>query len=154
MMMRFFRTVHVYRLELSITRDMANRLVLCPAGFVHFHLKTHSTQREEWDKTFQKERSTILARPTPTYNSATTSCLAHKLNPHNLISQDRAHNVIGLHWKYTKHRRHGNLFNPGWPSTSVLPRVHYILSRHVAPGQPLNLASSYKPFHPSDSLKL
>jgi hypothetical protein len=151
--MKFFRTVHVERLKLS-TGDTTNRLVLYPTGVVHFHLKTHSTHREEWDKTFQKEIVTILARPIPTYNSATTSCLTHKLNPHILVSQDRVHSVIRRHWKYTKHRRHGNLFNPRWPSTSVLPRVHYILSRHVALGQPLNIASSYKLFHPGDSLKL
>jgi hypothetical protein len=28
--------------------------------------------------------------------------ITHRLNPHNLISQDRAHSVIMLHWKYSK----------------------------------------------------
>jgi hypothetical protein len=68
------------------------------------------------------------------YNSATTSSLAHKLNSHILISQDRTHSVIRLHWKYTKHRRHGNLFNPEWPSTSVLPGSTTSSTRCVAPG--------------------
>jgi hypothetical protein len=50
---------------------MANPLVLYPTGVVHFHLKTHSTRREQWDKTFQKERSTILARPWYVQNVST-----------------------------------------------------------------------------------
>jgi hypothetical protein len=104
-----------------MTGDTANRLVWHPAGVVHFHLKTYSTQREEWDKTFQKERATIQPRPVPTYNFATTSCIAHKLNPHILVSEDRAHSVIRLHSKYTKHRRDGNLFNPRWQTTSSCP---------------------------------
>jgi hypothetical protein len=116
--------------------DTANRLVWNPAGVVHFHIKTHSTQREEWDKTIQKEGATILPRPVSTYNFSTTSCVAHKLNPHNLVSQDRAHSVIRPHWKYTKHRRHGNLFNPGWQTTSVLLRFTPPSTRREALGDP------------------
>jgi hypothetical protein len=36
-----------------------------------------------------------------------------------LLNQDRAHNVIRLHWKYSKHGRHSNLFNPKWPPRAV-----------------------------------
>jgi hypothetical protein len=36
-----------------------------------------------------------------------------------ILNQDRAHNVIRLHWKYYNHGSHINLLNPEWQSRAV-----------------------------------
>jgi hypothetical protein len=62
-----------------------------------------------------------------------------------LLNQDRAHNIIRLHWKYSKYGRHSNLFNPEWPSLAV-PGEH-IHPWHV-PQNPPSSPHLIKPIHP------
>jgi hypothetical protein len=53
-------------------------------------------------------------------SSQIPSNVKQQVEPQSLRNQDRAHNVIRLHWKLTKHGRHCNIFVPGWQTTSVL----------------------------------
>jgi hypothetical protein len=76
-----------------------------------------------------------------------TSCT--QVAPSHLISQDRAHNVIRLHWKYSKHGRHSNLFVPGWPSR-VAFWTHILSTRHVSQNPPTS-PPLIKPIHPGVS---
>jgi hypothetical protein len=81
---------------------------------------THFMPIHRMRRDLLEERATNWQDSFPTYNSTTsTSCT--QVVPSHLISQDRAHIVIRLHWKHSKHGRHGNLFVPGWQSTSEHP---------------------------------
>jgi hypothetical protein len=112
---------------------VANRLDWHPAGVVHFHLKTHFTPIHKMRRDLLEGESNQLARSVPNlqFNYQPSSCT--QVAPSHLISQDRAHIVIRLHWKYSKHGRHGNLFIPEWHSTSVLLRFTPSSRRHEAP---------------------
>jgi hypothetical protein len=88
---------------------------------VHFHLKTHFTPIHKMRRDLLEGESNQLARSVPNlqFNYQPSSCT--QVAPSHLISQDRAHIVIRLHWKYSKQGRHGSLFVPGWQSTSERP---------------------------------
>jgi hypothetical protein len=123
---------------------------------VHFHLTIHFMPIHRMKRDLLEERATNWQDPFPTYNSSTTIFLHIVALPH-LISQDRAHNVIRLHWKYTKHGRHSHLFVPGWQSTSERPgEDNYtnpgLIARCVALGSHSTSPPSIKPIHPGVSL--
>jgi hypothetical protein len=68
------------------------------------------------------------------------SNVLQQVEPTNL-NQDRAHNVIRLQWKYTKHGRHSNLFVLGWQTTSELTQV--TTTHEMLP----QVATQHKPSH-------
>jgi hypothetical protein len=87
-------------------------------GLCTFTLRLILRPYIKWDETFQKKHSTIWIWPYPLYRMA---------EPLILLNQDRAHNVIRLHWKYFNHGSHINPFNPEWPSWAV-PELHIFTS--------------------------
>jgi hypothetical protein len=122
---------------------MANRLVLHPAGVVHFHLKTYFTSNKiRQDLSEEAFNQTSLTVP-PIFCYHLLSVLL--VEPLILLNQDRAHIFIRLHWKYTIHERHINPFNPEWQPTSVLLRP--LTRYYVFHFQDVGLLSSH-PTHP------
>jgi hypothetical protein len=134
----------------SIVRseDSANQLVFDTSqGLCTFTLRFILCPYIKWNETFlRREQLTGKIRSQPKIQLPPSSCTQVAL-PH-LISQDRAHNVIRLHWKYSKHGRHVNLFVPGWQTTSECPGSNYTT---CSPRSPLNIASIIKPIHPGFS---
>src|SRR6266567_7971011 len=102
---------------MSITGDTAKILVLTLQRLCTFTLRPILPREKNETRYFRRREQLYQQDPFPPF-ATTQSC--NKLNPHNLLNQGRAHNAIRLHWKHTKLGRHGNLFVPGWQTTSVL----------------------------------
>ena len=110
MVMRFFRPSLSSCSRLSVTGDTAKYLVLTLQRLCTFTLRPnqpkhpiHSDcvkERRRLRRDLSEEEFNHTCKTRPTYNSPTSASQADRLNPHNLVDQDRAHNVKRLHWKH------------------------------------------------------
>jgi hypothetical protein len=112
---------------------------------VHFHLKTHFTPKNKMRQDLLEEAFNQTSLTVPPIHQLPPHVSTHGCS-YIVLNQDRAHSVIRLHWKYSNHRRHSNLFNPEWQSTSVLPGSTSSSSRHEAlEGTQFSPPSTYNP---------
>ncbi len=97
--MRFFSTIPVQELKLSITGDTAKILGLTLERLCTFTLRPILPKRRMRQDLSEEEVQPYKLDPFPFGHICLSS---NKLNPHNLINPSRAHNTIRLHWKLSK----------------------------------------------------